>query len=264
MIYNEQVTIDKSNTAGPLDGSEGGLKVTRDTSKLFGGITGYVNAAATIYSVTGKELKTFEWNLLTKTDNYSDSGENCGLYSQINKFAKGPSWAACFEATSTVYNDPTRLVGAEVDCFVAGQDSGLRFGVDIVVGDANQVRNKVRSDVAVASYGMRISASAESPWAKWNVGALLTDFSSAGILLNSNAIRGIHMVGNYIVALDLSGVTGQTSIRLKEGQKITFDEYDQIAIRKQGSRLSIINNEYPIFEIDVYTGDIYKRGIKVL
>lgn len=241
-----------------------GNLVTRDTRGLSGGIAGHVNTALTSYTIAGKDVKQFEWNFLALLDNYADAGENCAMYAQGNKHGIGPTWGACIEACDTTPVDSTGLVGAEVDCWVTGADNGLRFGVDVVVGDSLFIRQGKRSDYAVATYGQRIAACASTPWAKWSYGSHITDYLHAGIHLESKATRAIHIEGEHVVAIDLGNNKGQTAIRLPEGGRITLDQYDQIALSRVGDRVHLTNGATPVFSIDVVTGDIYKMGKKVL
>lgn len=241
-----------------------GNMIKRDTTGCAGGTPGHVNTAFTSYSVAGKDVRAFEWNALFLLDNYADSGENCAVYAQGNKHGIGPTWGACFEACDTTPNDTTGIVGTEVDCWVTGEDFGLRFGLDVVVGDSLFIRQGKRSEYAVATYGVRVAACAGTPWAKWSYGAHITDFLHSGIHLQSKATRAIHIEGEYIVAVDLAQAKSQTAIRLAEGGRITLDQYDQIAFSRVGDRVHLTNGATPVFSIDVVTGDIYKHGKKVL
>lgn len=262
MNYFEQVSISKP--AGVSDGYEGGLRVFRNAFNLTGGTHGHVSTATTIESKIGANVTGFEWNLLAKLDNYSNFGENCAIYSQANKFGNGNTWGACFEACDTTSGDNTGLVGTEIDCWITGPDNGLRWGLDVVVGDSLQIRENKKSANAIATYGIRIGASGSSPWAKWGHGMHIVDFLHSGIHLQSKSTRGIHLEGEYIVALDLAQTKGQTSIRLPHKGRVTFDEYDQVAVSRVDNKMVFTNGGVEFFSVDINTGDIYKKGVKVL
>ncbi len=241
-----------------------GNLAVRDTTNVVGGTPGNVNTCTTVKTVAGKRETAFEWALLTWLDNYSDAGENCALYAQANKLGQGGTWGACIEACDTTSPDTTGLVGAEIDCWVTGPDNGLRIGVDVSVGDSLQIRQGQRSAEATASVGSRVAASGASPWARWTVGYQATDFIYTGLHLRSKATRAIQLEGEYIVGLDLSTAKCQSAIRLAPGQRMTFEGTDQISWSWLDGRLRVQNGSMNVLEIDTTTGDIFKRGIKVL
>lgn len=241
-----------------------GNLVIRDTTNVVGGVPGDVNTCLTAKTLAGKRETAFEWALLAWLDNYSDAGENCALYAQANKLGQGGTWGACIEACDTTSPDTTGLVGAEVDCWVTGADNGLRVGVDVSVGDSLQIRKGQRSAEAVGSIGSRVGASGASPWARWTVGYQAQDFTFTGLHLKSKATRAIHLEGEYIVGLDLSTAKTQSAIRLAPGQRMTFEPTDQISWSWLDGRLRVQNGDVNVLEIDTTTGDIFKRGVKVL
>ncbi len=262
MNYFENVNIRKP--AEPSDGYAGGLFVNREGANMFGGTHGQVNTAVTVNTTVGKNVKAFEWNFLAKLENYADAGENCAFYAQANKHGSGNTWGACIEACDTTPSDFTGLVGTEIDCWVTGKDNGLRWGLDIVVGDSLQIRTGKKSEQADATYGLRIGASGGTPWAKWSHAIHAVDFVHSGLHLQSKAVRGVHLEGEYIVGLDLSTAKCQSAIRLAPGQRMTFEGTDQISWSWLNGRLRVQNGSVSVLEIDTTTGDIYKKGVKVL
>lgn len=92
----------------------------------------------------------------------------------------------------------------------------------------------------------------------------IQDYIHSAIHIQTKATRGIHIEGEHIVGIDLAQSKGQTAIRLPEGGRITFDGYDQVALSRVGNRVHLTNGITTIFSIDVNTGDIYKKGVKVL
>lgn len=235
----------------------------RDTTGLSGGDPLYVNAASYVHTIAGKAETAIEVASLTVLDNFSDAGMNCGLYAQGNKHGKGPTWAACLEVCNTTPDDSTGLTGVEVDVWCNGPDTGQRIGVESTVGDAAFIRNGARSQ-ADASVAFRAGACGMTPWATWATGYRATNFTWCGLHLNSKAVRAIHLEGEYVVGIDVSTAKAQSAIRLAGGQRITFDQYDHISLSNSNGRLSVKAGNTPLFEIDTTSGDIYKKGVKVL
>jgi hypothetical protein len=241
-----------------------GSPIARDARGVSGGTPGNVNTASYTHTITGADEVAFEWNALFLLDNYAKAGENVALYAQANKHSSGPTWGACIETCDTTPGDSTGLVGAEVDCWVSGPDNGLRFGVDVVVGDAGTIREKKPQGTAEGSVGVRVGTCQATPWATWGVGYQATHFRYAGLHLASNATRAIHLEGNYVVGLDLSTAKTQSAIRLAPGQRMTFEPTDTISWSWRDGRLRVQNGAVSVLEIDTTTGDIYKMGKKVL
>lgn len=157
----------------------------RDTSDCSGGTKGHVNTNLYCYSIAGKDVKAFEWNILSVLDSYSTEGENVAVYGQANKLGQGPVWAGCFEACDLEEDTKSGLVALEVDCWVTGKDNGLRYGIDVVVGDSKKMRNKGQSDVVEATAGIRVGASNVAPNAKWSKGVVLEGKMDTGIDLSN-------------------------------------------------------------------------------
>jgi len=156
-----------------FDGYDGGFSVTRNTTGQAGGAHGNVNAAAIFHTVTGRDQASFEWVNLSILDNYATGGENVAFYAQANKHGIGPTFAAVSEATDTAGSSGS-LVAHEFDVFATGADTGSRIGLDIVSGDARQIRGLGRSAQADATTAIRVGQTASTPWATWGTGIELT------------------------------------------------------------------------------------------
>lgn len=222
------------------DGDAGGITIRRDTTTLKGGTRGYVNAAASIYSLTGPDNTSFEWAGLAVLQNYAKAGENVAFYAQGNKYSTGPTWGLVAEAWSDTL-DPGGLVGQELDVWATGHDTGNRIGLDVVLGDALITHGGlVPSQHVGGSVGVRIGAGL--PSYLWT--------------------RGLQLTGNYVVGLDVSTANAQTAVRLGYGQEIAFEGTDQITLRFEQGRMRFMNGKTAVLEIDMNNGDIYQAGKK--
>ena len=179
--------------------SDGWTNITqRDTTGCAGGEHGHVNTAATTISIAGKDVRAFEWAHLALLHNHAEHGENVALYAQANKHSSGPTWGACIEACDLTPGDQTGLVGAEVDCWVSGPDNGLRYGIDVVLGDSRIHRGMSPSDLVEGTAGIRVGASTAAPHSKW--------------------AKGVELTGRMDVGIDLSNCQTDTPIKLPGGQ----------------------------------------------
>jgi hypothetical protein len=163
-----------------------------------------VNCGLYAYTVSGPDLKQFEWNALFKLDNHSTAGENCAMYAQANKHSSGPTWGAVIEATDLTPGDTTGLVGAEIDCWVSGPDNQLRFGMDVLIGDARVMRGLSPSEVVEGTAGIRIGSSTSAPKAKW--------------------LEGLQFYGHMDRCIDTSRADTQVAIKLAKGQVIQIGD----------------------------------------
>ena len=268
----EPVTIQKP--ASPTDGTGIGgpaQRIIRDTTGQAGGQHGFVNCASYTYTKAGKDVKQFEWNALHVLDNYADAGENCAGYFQGNAKGKGATFGLVSEVCSTDPNSTAPLTGFESDAWASGaiyDGSGARIANDVVFGDGQFIRKITISPTpAEVHWGQRIAPSGDTPWARAVGGQLIAGFKEVGQMLQApdeGAIRGYYPQGKYKVLFDSTATDCDTAIRLKAGHRIALDEYDQITIQRINQRVILANNKTPIFEIDINSGDIYKRGVKVI
>lgn len=264
MDYNTN-GIKIKKPASAQDAYEGGLHVTRDTTNAVGGTPGHVNVGLYAYTIGGKDVQAFEWNALFLLDNYATAGENCGFYAQANTHSTGGTWGGCVEVCdSDVPSKNAAMRSLEVDVGASGPDNGQRYGIHLVVSDGPMGRKGIKT-AAQATYAIYGGASGGSDWARWMYGVCMTDYTNAGLYLKGkDSTRAIHVEGKHIVTLDLSGSEDQTTIRMRAGQRICFDGYDDISLSWEGGRLRLKNRNTPIFEIDTSNGNVYKNGIKVL
>lgn len=95
----------------------------------FKGTFGHVGSALQVRTESHVE-GSFEWALLSVLDNYSDTGENCGMYSQGNKYGNGPTWGGCMEVNDTVYRENTEAnkTGGVIGLEVTYKASGRAYG----------------------------------------------------------------------------------------------------------------------------------------
>ena len=96
MNYNG---IKVQKPANSNDGQEGGLQAIRDTTNLAGSYN-KINCVNHAYTIVGKNVNGFEWNLYAQMDNYADTDpaqrrEHVAFYSKANKFGTATNWAAC-------------------------------------------------------------------------------------------------------------------------------------------------------------------------
>lgn len=222
------------------DGDAGGFTVRRDTSALKGGTRGYVNAAASIYSLTGPDNAAFEWAVLGVLQNHARAGENVAGYFQGNKYSTGPTWALVSEVWSNT-TDPGAMVGHELDVWTTGPDTGARIGLDVVLGDSGTTHGGNTPSAQVGgSAGVRIGAN--HPAWRWT--------------------RGLQLMGNYTVGIDTSTANAQTAVRLAYGQEIAFEGSDQIKLKFMDGRIHFMNGKTAVLQIDMNNGDVYQMGKK--
>lgn len=264
MNYNG---IKVQKPANSNDGQEGGLQAIRDTTNLAGSYN-KINCVNHAYTIVGKNVNGFEWNLYAQMDNYADTDpaqrrEHVAFYSKANKFGTATNWAACLEVHDT--NGHGACVGAEVDIWTKGEDNGSRIGLDVMMAGGNDVVDKLQAVGATAA--LRSSSPDSNPLAYWSFGAMLRGIKLAGVQITSiisGGIRGIELLGKWAVGIDTSQAKCNTAIRLAEGQVIAFEGTDQLTLSWTQHRFAFKAAGKPVFEIDSWNGDVYKMGKKVL
>ena len=249
-------------------GTDGGAVSIRDLTHASGG-GAKINCVNYSYTIVGRNVDGFEWNLYAQMDNYADNKpgvrrEHCAFYSKANKFGSATNWAGVLEVHD--HRGEGACVGAEVDIWTKGEDNGSRIGLDVMCAGGNDVVDKPA--VVGATAALRSSVSDSNPLAYWTYGAWLRGIKLAGVSIKScvaGAVRGVELLGKYIVGIDTSQAQCSTAIRLGHKQTIAFEGTDTITLSLSDNwRVAIKNGNTPIFEIDIGTGDVYKRGVKVL
>lgn len=263
-------------------GWEGGLRVDRDTTTLgTGGNPGNTVHTLMVWNKIGQGNKNREFSLMTLVENYSNQpgAEGVGEYIKAVKLGSSGTWAGCDEA-----NDPQGLPGPlvtrEFDIFACGPATDLDIGdthnggrvrvaVDIVGGDEPQKQGQAFSG-GQGSAGLRIYSTSTTPDFRWLYGTWVTDYLRTGARYVGKKLggwtpeRAIDIRGDHVVGIDFSNGNFQSVMRVKMGSNYSFDAFDQVNLRRMDDRFQLLNNGVPVFEIDINTGDIYKKGVKVL
>lgn len=256
-VINQFTVVDRQPT--PLTCSwECGLRVQRNTQGMAGGSFGNTESPFMVWERVGKDIKSRVFSSLLLTETWQDSGEAVPLYAKGIKRGSVGTWGATIEANDPE-GKPGALVGVEVDIFATGPatdhdgDSGanggrLRVGVDVVGGDERFKEASINSG-AEGSLGLHIYATSTTPWFRWITAARLTDYRRSGLHLHGNPTssgwkpeRAIRITGSHTVGLDFSGGDFQSVLRLKAGQAITFDDYDDWRIKREGDELVVQQN----------------------
>ncbi len=249
-------------------GTDGGAVAIRDLTNATGGGS-KINCVNYSYTIVGKNVDGFEWNLYAQMDNYADTKpgtrrEHCAFYSKANKYGTATNWAAVLEVHD--HNGTGACVGAEVDIWTKGEDNGNRIGLDVMCAGGNDVVDQ--PGVVGATAAIRSSVPDSNPLAYWSFGAWLRGVKQAGVSIKScvaGAVRGVELLGRYLVGIDTSQAQCVTAIRLARGQVISLDATDAVTVGfGDNSRVFIKFCGAAVFEVDVGTGDIYKKSKKIL
>lgn len=254
----------RHDPAGPTDAF--GSRFDR-VAAYTGGQIGFVNFNLLVDTHVGPAAQSYEWGLMARMNNNATAGENCASYAQANKLASGKTWAFVSEVCDT--SGQGAAVSQEVDVWTTGHDNGNRIGLDIAVGDSKVIRKLGQSDACGATAAVRCGASTGvgDDVAYWSFGAWLTAIKDTGVRVVSRAagaVRGVHLIGKYVVGIDLGDADCQTAIRLRPGQTISLEPTDQHTLSYLGGRLMVKSGGVETFAVDVPTGNVFKNGVKVL
>ena len=114
------------------------VKVTRKPPA--GGTPGVVQSALLVNTVTDPGTSNFEWNILSRLENFATGGENVGVYSGVIKRSTGHTWGAVFDAQDHSGGASGNLYGIEVDLVSDGLSGGrLSHGIGIFYGAATNL-----------------------------------------------------------------------------------------------------------------------------
>ncbi len=239
-------------------GWECGLRVQRDTTALAGGSFANTETAFMVWERTGKDIKSRVFSTLLLTETFQDSGESVPLYVKAVKRGAVGTWGATIEANDPE-GKPGPLVGAEIDIFATGPATDhdgdhsanggrVRVGVDIVGGDERFKEASINSG-AEGSLGLHIYATSTTPWFRWINGARIADYKRNGLTLHGAKTtsgwkpeRALRITGDHTVGIDFTGGDFQSVLRLKAGTAITFDQWDDWRIKRDGEELVIQQN----------------------
>lgn len=230
------------NTVGNSNSSS--ILITREAN-YSGGTPGFVNSAlfvdTTVGSSSNSNQKTFEWGITSRIKNYTDYGENVAIYGQGNRISgNGPIWGMVAEATDMTNSNTTvstsGTVGLEVDVWANGTDEfERRIGIDVVVGNAQQIRNNTPGISKGYAYdGIRVGPQSNNinlGEFKYGLNILNGGGQTAAVVSQANGTRGIWLKGNNEVGLELSGTYSSSAIRIPSNSSISFDPTDNIRIK---------------------------------
>lgn len=256
-VVTQFTIVDRQPT--PLTcGWECGLRVQRNTQGMAGGSFANTESPFVVWERVGKGIKSRVFSSLLLTETWQDSGEAVPLYTKGIKRGSVGTWGATIEANDPE-GKPGALVGVEVDVFATGPATDhdgdhsanggrLRIGVDVVGGDEKFKETSINSG-AEGSLGLHIYATSTTPWFRWITAARLTDYKRSGLHLHGAKTtsgwrpeRAIRITGDHVVGLDFSGGEFQSVLRLKAGQAVTFDEWDDWRIKREGDEWVIQQN----------------------
>lgn len=219
------------------------LQINRNAN-YEGGTKGFVGAALVVTTNAKSATTTanYEWAGLFIMNNYvanNQAGGGAGsgavpqqvaLYAQANKFSSSATWAACLEIndnTSTVANGAA--IGQEITVRSIGSDTTTPSRIGLHVAAHTPDSNDIGAEWGAAFMATTDVVKQVRFRHVLKVSGIIGDsviHSSA--VTNQNASALIRDVGSLTIGIDLSGATylSGTAIRLKAGQKLTFDGQD--------------------------------------
>jgi len=222
----------------------------RDTRGMAGGTPGNVNTVRTSITYVGEDIKAFEWADVAILHNWAKAGENCADYRQAHAYSTGATWGRCTEIQD--HSGLGALINHEYGMVALGPDNGSRVFIDgVLMGEA--------------TYGQRFRGKTDDD--SFAFGAWYSHIRETGIRLVARlqgAVRGLHLVGKYVIGIDFADSDCDVAVRLKPGQRITLDQNSYTSVKWLDGRLQVLAGVVPVFEIDTNNGDVYKMGKKVL
>lgn len=201
------------------DAADTALAVYRQAD-FAGGTPGFVNSAAYINTVTGAANTSFEWNLLTRLDNFSAAGDNVSHYMLAWKNADGPTFGAVIDAREANAPSGGGLIGLELDLYTVGVKNNA-VGIDVY-----HRHSTGGGGATEAGFGIRVQGGATN---KWQTGFYLSHAKNIGIHVDGVSTSvGISITGTNAVGIDVSGSTlTDAALRLASSQFIAFEGTSQ-------------------------------------
>lgn len=185
-----------------------------NTNRIVGfGPRGNVVAKTTV----AKFDPSYVWGMWSLLENYSDSGNNVGVYGQANARGKGPTWGMVAEVTDMGEVGAT-LVGQEITMNMAGLDGNEnRMGLDVTVSDARLWRGRgAQTGPVEATVGVRVNATGQFSWRDTFQG---WGFRRSGLALTStsDAAVGLLIDGRMATPIDVQGAIYPALMMLGSG-----------------------------------------------
>jgi hypothetical protein len=268
--------VDVQPTPKECGWGECGLRVQRDTRAIQGGTFGNTESVFTVWERAGPEIASRVFSTLLLTESFQNQGEAVALYAKTIRQGSVHAWGATIELNDPA-GRPGPSVGLEVDVFTTGPAADsvdlssnggrVRTGVDIVGGD-EKYKLGHGSSGAEGTFGLRVYATSTTPHFRWYVGASLEDWKRTGVqVIGRGGERFIDLQGEAVVGIDVSRANVQSVIRLRAGQAYSFDEYDDMLVRRDGEDFEILRRAWvgdgwqhvPVFTV---TGDGEVRARK--
>jgi hypothetical protein len=246
--------VERRRGAGGTDGPDSyHLRVADYT----GGTPGYVNSALRVDAEVSAGTTSFEWALVGVLNNHANAGENVGVYGQGNKHANGATWAmvaeACDLTNASTTPASTGLVGIEVDNWCNGDDTNQRrIGVDVVVGNAQELRGLGTGAKGISYAGVRVgSHMGNHASGDFRNGIVVNSAIDNGLLIDvPNGTRGVSVLGNLSVGVDTSFATlSAAALRMALGQYVSFDTNDLARLYAAGGALQYVKSGIQMFAV---------------
>lgn len=164
-----------------------------------GGDPGYVNSAATVTSVVGAGNTSFEWNLLTRLDNFATAGDNVSAYMVGYKLGAGPTFGAVIDAREIGVTGGGGLIGLELDIYTESVKANA-VGIDLITRHAT-----VSGGDSEVGWGLRITA---DPTSRYTIAAEIAHGKQTCLKVtghSTRSVKGVAIAGPHQVAFDTSG-----------------------------------------------------------
>jgi len=229
-----------SYSMSSASGESSCVHITKNNT--FGSSGSGISAALWLDVTTQSTNTTYDWGFISRMHSYnprSTGSENVAGYLQQNKHANGAAWAAvaelCDLTNANAVSGDGGSVGFEVDVWCNGTDTvQSRIGIDIVVGNAQAIRNLGPGISGGEAYaGIRVGSmngNASSGW--FRNGLVLNSGTNAGIVVNNSGTVGIKFTGSNTTGIDTTGGTFTgNAIQLGAAQGLGWEATAQIVTK---------------------------------